>query len=253
MVLVQSMLLAGRSLRFFTRNPQHVIAAFAFPLVLMFTQLAVLGELVAEVSGQPYVARIAPLVVLSTAAFGSAITAAAVYRDLHSGLLTRVRAMPVSPASLFGGRLFGDLLRILAVASLTTAVAFIPGFRFSAGLLAAVGFFGVVVLFGTLSTAVGILVGTFGRSEESVQAALSAPATLLFILSSGFVPLETFPGFLQPLVWANPLSSATQALIGLSHGGPVAVPLLVTLAWTAGVGILSVVLVARRYRELSRP
>ncbi|MEV4246381.1 hypothetical protein AB0J63_23535 [Streptosporangium canum] len=42
--------------------------------------------------------------------------------------------------------------------------------------------------------------------------------TPLLFLSSGFVPVERFPGFLQPVVRANPLSLAGDALVGRFRG-----------------------------------
>ncbi|WP_156056504.1 hypothetical protein [Streptosporangium roseum] len=42
--------------------------------------------------------------------------------------------------------------------------------------------------------------------------------TLLLFLSSGFVPVERFPGFLQPVVRADPLSLAGDALVRRSRG-----------------------------------
>jgi ABC-2 type transport system permease protein len=76
-------------------------------------------------------------------------------------------------------------------------------------------------------------------------------ATLLFLLSSGFVPVSAYPGVLQPVVRANPMSVATNALIGLSSGGPVLRPVLETLAWVVPLCLLCGLAAIRRYRRLT--
>jgi ABC-2 type transport system permease protein len=53
-------------------------------------------------------------------------------------------------------------------------------------------------------------------------------------------------------VRANPLSCAVNALVGLSSGGPVLVPTLQTLAWTAGLTALLAPAAIRRYRTTGR-
>jgi ABC-2 type transport system permease protein len=56
----------------------------------------------------------------------------------------------------------------------------------------------------------------------------------------------------QPVVRANPLSCAVNALMGLSSGGPVLVPTLQTLAWTVGLNALLASAAVRRYRATGR-
>jgi ABC-2 type transport system permease protein len=217
----------------------------------MLTQLAVFGDIVGPAAGGSYVDRLAPLVILATAAYGAASSAVGFLRDLRAGFVARLRTMPVNPAALLLGRLTGDVIRIVAVAVLTTGVAYLVGFRFTQGVAAALAFFGVVALAGVMWASISLLRGITGGSEEGVQASLTGPATLLFIFSSGFVPVSAFPGVLQPLIRANPLSVTTEALIGLSHGGPVARPVLYTLIWAVGAAVVCLPLAWRRFAALT--
>lgn len=241
-------LLTGRTLRRFVRTPPAVVSAFAFPLLLLLVQLALFDRLVTDVDDRPYVERITPLVALSTAAFGASVTAIGIFGDLTGGFIDRLRAMGVRLSAVLAGRVVGDVLRVLATSSLIVAVAHLFGFRFDEGVVAVAGFFAVAALFAVLCSAMAVLAAAGARSQESLAAAVGLPATLMFFLSSGFVPVASFPGALQPVVRANPLSAAVDALIGLSSGGPVADGLLQLLLWTAAALVLFAVVSARRMR-----
>ena len=58
-------------------------------------------------------------------------------------------------------------------------------------------------------------------SEESVPAAIFPWMLPLTTLSTGFVPLVAFPGWIQPLVEANPFSSAAETSRAMVNGGEV--------------------------------
>jgi ABC-2 type transport system permease protein len=251
-VLTQTGLFARRTLQRFLRTPASVVGTLAFPLLLLFLQLAEFGRLVHDAGGGSYIDRLAPLIVLATAGFGASVTGVGTFADLRAGLLDRVRAMPLSPAALLGGRVVGDVTRILLVAIVTTAVSFLPGFRFARGPLSALGFFAVVALFGVAWTWAAIAVAFALSTPATVQSTLSLPSTLLVFLSSGFVPVTAFPAGIQPVVRANPLSTADNALIGLSSGGPVLVPFLQTLAWVVAISAVCAAFSLRRYAALTR-
>jgi ABC-2 type transport system permease protein len=243
--------LSGRALRHFVRTRGAVISAFVFPVLLLFVQLAVFGGVVGAAEPGRYVDRFAPLTALTTAAYGASATAIALFFDLRSGFLARLRTMPVHPVSLLAGRILGDLARTLMLAVLTTVIAHAAGFRFSRGPVAAAAFFGVAVLFGAICTSVAVLIAVRASGIETIIGLLVMPTTLLFFLSSGFVPVWAFPGALQPIVRANPMSVADNAMIGLSSGGPVAVPVVQIVAWSAGVSAVCGLLAVRRYRALT--
>ncbi|MEV4200587.1 ABC transporter permease [Micromonospora globbae] len=251
--LAQASLFAGRNLRRFFRAPPALVYAFAFPVLLLLTQYAVFGRIVGDGDRQHYLERLAPLVVLSTAAFGAPSSAVGFLRDLHGGLVDRLRTMPVRPGALLAGRVAGDVLRIVLIGLLTTSVAMLLGFRFRQGALAAVGFVAVIALFGLMWAAIALWRGSGPGDEQSLPPSLTGPATLLFIFSSGFVPVSAFPEVVQPVVRANPFSVATEALVGLSAGGPVLVPVLQTAAWVVGLGGICLLVALRRYARSTAP
>lgn len=87
------------------------------------------------------------------------------------------------------------------------------------------------------------------RTAEATQAAGQTLMFLLTFLSSAFVPLATMPGWLQVIAHANPVTYAVDALRALLVGGPIARPVLLAVAWTAGLVVVFVPLAVRRYRR----
>lgn len=242
-------LLAERSLLLTRRNPALLLATLIIPVVMMLVMLATFGSVVTQHTGLPYIARLAPLTVLTTIVFGAGTSATGYFDDVHNGLLDRIRTMPVTATGLLAGRVAGDLVRIVAIAVVATLVAIPLGFRFSGGPLAALGALVVVLLFGCLFTVLALSVAVHVRSEAAALNILNVPGALLLFLSSGYVPRTAFPGFVQPIVLVNPLSLGTETLIGLSRGTGFAGPLLGILAWTVAGTVLFGSLAARRLRR----
>ncbi|MES9537732.1 ABC transporter permease [Actinomadura sp. NPDC000600] len=247
-VITETGVLAGRNLRRFAKSTQLVADSFLFPLILLFLMLLVFGELVGDASGGRYIDRLAPAIVLFSAAYGAVGTGLGFHTDLRTGIVDRFRAMNISRLSVLAGRIAGDLVRVLLVAAITTAVAHTVGFRFRQGPPAALGFFAVVVLFAWIFLWLAVVVAMSAKSEQAVSGALSSPITLLLFLSSGFVPVDQFLGWLRPVVRANPLSLACDAMVGLSSGGEVAQPVLFTAAWAVAATMILVPLAVRLYK-----
>lgn len=245
----QTLAFARLNLVHFVRSTASVVSVLLFPLLLMFVLLVTYGRIVDDAAGDTYVDRLASHVVVATVMFGATVTALAMVQDVRNGLLDRVRALPVSAMALLCGRVVGDVIRAAAVAGLVLAVAHLPGFRFRHGVLAAAGFFSVVLAYAVMVTWVGTLAGLV-LSVEAIRALLSNASILMFLLSSGFVPADAFAPAVAPVIRANPMSAANDALLALSQGGSVTGPLLRLLAWVGPVSVVCAVAAVRRYRRL---
>jgi ABC-2 type transport system permease protein len=55
------------------------------------------------------------------------------------------------------------------------------------------------------------------------------------LLCTGFVPLDQYPTWIQPVVEHQPRTDAVEATRGLSLGGPVLSPVIGTLLWSCGI------------------
>ena len=74
---------------------------------------------------------------------------------------------------------------------------------------------------------------------------------MLMFFSSGFVPLDQFPRWIQPVVQHQPVSYAIEAMRGLSLGGPVLAPMVGMLLWSAGIVAACAIPMAIGYRRAS--
>lgn len=234
----EAVVLAERNLRRFVASPRAMIGTLLFPLLLLMIMLAAFSEMVTGVTGGAYIDRLAPLIVLYAAAFGAVSTGLGMFTDLRSGLIDRIRSMPVHRSAALIGRVWADLVRIVVIAVLITLVAAAFGFRFRNGVAGAVGFLAVALAVGWLFMWLAVLMALRARTADGVSGALNGPLTLLLFLSTGFVPVQAFPGALQPVVRANPLSVAGEAMSGLANGGAVAWPVLWTLVWVGSVTVV---------------
>jgi ABC-2 type transport system permease protein len=69
--------------------------------------------------------------------------------------------------------------------------------------------------------------------------------------STGFVPLDQFPRWIQPAVEHQPVSCAIEAMRGVSLGGAVLAPMVEMLLWSAGIAAVCAIPMAIGYRRAS--
>jgi daunorubicin resistance protein C len=128
-----------------------------------------------------------------------------------------------------------------------TAVGIAMGLRFHEGWVAAIGFVLMPVLmvigFSTAIIAFGV--------QAAGKNIITGPSTVCFLLlffNSGMVPIDVFPGWLQPVVRAQPMSPAIEAMRGLADGGPTLRPVLQSVAWVVGLVAVFGPIAVRGYR-----
>jgi ABC-2 type transport system permease protein len=157
-------------------------------------------------------------------------------RDTFSGMGTRLRSMPVRPWLPLAARMSANLLRAVAGIAGAVVIGSVFGFRFHDALSAAVFLllalgFGAAIAIG--ADALGVATG----KPEIGASALLAPQLLLVMMSTGFVPAQAFPGWIQPFVRNQPVLQAAAALRDLSEGNFTAA-LAVSLVWIAGLIVM---------------
>jgi len=75
---------------------------------------------------------------------------------------------------------------------------------------------------------------------------------MLMFFSIGFVPLDQYPEWLQPIVEHQPVSYTIEAMRGLALEGPVAEPVLFSVLWSAGIFAVCAVPLAIGFRRASK-
>ncbi|ALT78678.1 ABC transporter permease [Paucibacter sp. KCTC 42545] len=157
----------------------------------------------------------------------------------RQGLWLRLRAAPLSRATLLGSRMASCALIALLVFAAIYAVAMAAfGVRVEGSWL---GFVAVLLAFSALTSSFGLLIAALGKTPEATRG-LAILATLLMVMLGGaWVPSFIFPEWLQtlsmfvPTRWAvDGLDAMTWRAQGLQSALlPVAVMLGFTLLFAA--------------------
>lgn len=222
-------LVAGRNLLRYRRNPASVASAAVSPLIFLLGFSAVLSRSL-DAHGIDVVQYLPPVVVVQAMFFTAISSAYFLADDRSTGVLERCRSLPVNRWAPLVGRLGADLVRSTGSVVVLLVAAGVLGFRFTAGVPAALGFVAVALLFTVAAATACSLVGLTAASPEAASSTLFLPYLPLLMLSSGFVPVTGFPGWLQPVVRWQPVSLTVEALRVLADGGPTTVAVLRAVA-----------------------
>lgn len=164
-------------------------------------------------------------------------------REVAGGMATRLRSLPVRPWIPVAARMSANLVRGVAALSGALIVGSLFGFRFH-DVGSALVFVAVALAFGAAVVIGADALGTATRNPELGGTVLFAPQLLLVMTSTGFVPAEGFPGWIQPWARNQPVSQVAAALRGLADGRYTG-ELGIAAAWIAGLFVLGALLAVR--------
>ncbi|MCR5978974.1 peptide ABC transporter permease [Gordonia jinghuaiqii] len=229
-----SMLQAERILVKWATDPATLLQSLLFPALMVLMFWLVLDRSVSAHSGSSSVFGMVPMVALVGAMSGASISGLGLRRERMSGLLTKMWVLPVHRASAMVGRLLAEAVRIVITVSAVLAVGTIIGFRIESGVLGYVAIIGVTLIFGIAFSIMVTALALLSRDSHIVEW-VAIGTNLAMFFNTGFVPAQSYPAWLRPIVEYQPLSCAVEAIRGLASGGPVALPLLLTAVWAAGL------------------
>jgi ABC-2 type transport system permease protein len=113
------------------------------------------------------------------------------------GLWQRLRAAPLSRATLLGSRIVaGTIIALLLMSGIFGAAILIFGVRIEGSVL---GFVGVAVAFAAMTSSLGLLIAAIGRTPEATRAMAIVLTLLLVMLGGAWIPTFVFPEWLQSL------------------------------------------------------
>ncbi len=235
---VETMVLTGRQLLVWVRDPLGLMTVLGMPVLTMIMFKVVLGEVVGSSTGQNSAFGTVPLVILLSAMFGSLAAAIRLNTERSTGLLGRLATLPINRGADLSSRVVTELIRILVTTGILLGAGHAIGFRFTQGIGPALGIVGVALAFGGAFAVMVLALAVFFRTGAPVVPLMSLLTSLLMFFNSGFAPADGYPGWLQPIVRNQPMTPAVDVMRNLAVGGPVAHNLLVVLAWTVGIVVL---------------
>lgn len=242
--------LTARVLRRWSRDSATMFESLIMPVVLLMTVDIILGDGVTQLTGTDALYGSVPLIAMVGVMDGAMVTGIRLMREREEGMLSRLWVLPVHRASGLLSRLVADVIRIEVTTAAILCAGLVLGFRFQQGFLAAVAWMLVPIALGLAFSATVIAISLYASNTVMVEGTEIIWAVLMFF-SVGFVPLEQYPGWIQPFVEHQPVSLAVGAMRGLSVGGPVLTPLTEMLLWTVGIVAVCLIPMALGYRKAS--
>ena len=242
--------LTNRILRRWSRDPATLAETLFVPICFLFTLNIVLGDGISQVTGHSALYGSVPLVAMVAALSGATVGGIGVMRERTDGVLSRLWVLPVHRASGVLSRLAADAVRIVLSTAVIMCAGLVLGFRFRQGILESVAWLFIPTVFG-VAFSVAVITLALYTAKTIVVEATAVIWGLQMFFSTGFVPLDQFPHWIQPVVEHQPVSYAIEAMRGLSLGGPVLAPMVAMLLWSVGIAAACAIPMATGYRKAS--
>jgi ABC transporter DrrB family efflux protein len=250
--ITDTAVVTGRNLRHFIRQPDLLVFSTIQPVLFVLLFVYVFGGAISRSlpHGVAYVDFLLPGIFVQSVTFGASQTAVGLKEDLTRGVVDRFRSMPMARSAVLAGRTVADLVRNIAIIGLMIAVGYLVGFRFLGGVAGAIGCVAVVAAFGLALSWIFAFVALTVRGAETAQTAGFVVIFPLVFASSVFVPVSTFPDWLQAFAKINPVTVTADAARSLAFYGTPA-SLGAAVAWIGGLLAVFIPLSVWRYRRIS--
>ncbi len=179
---------------------------------------------------------------------GIAYAAVRLSTDLHEGIISRFRTMPVAPSSVLSGQALSSTLSNLFSCALVILVAFLVGFRPTSDPAAWLWFVGLLALLILATTWLAMFFGLLAKTVEGAGA-FSYILLLLIFISPSFVPTDSMKPWLRGFAEHQPMTPIIDTMRSLLTDGTPGHDIWAALAWVVGILIISYTLALSVYRR----
>ncbi|GAB2927216.1 MULTISPECIES: ABC transporter permease [Streptomyces] len=235
-----------RNLLHARRYPSMTLNLLLTPVMLLLLFVYIFGDAMSAGLGggadrSDYVAYLLPGLLLMTVGSTTIGTAVSVSNDMTEGIIARFRTMAIHRASVLVGHVIGSVAQCLMSVVLVGAVGVAVGFRSTdATVLEWLAAFGLVTLFALALTWIAVGMGLVSPNAEAASNN-AMPLIFLPLISSTFVPLDSMPGWFQPIAEYQPFTPAIETLRGLLLGTEIGHNGWLAVAWCVGLAVLGYV------------
>jgi ABC-2 type transport system permease protein len=144
--------------------------------------------------------------------------AGSITRDRETGLLAKLKSMPLRPWQDFLGRIMAAGLLTVTAAILIVAVGLAYGARFSGTAANDVEAIGFLLLAVISAAGIGLVIGSYARVVLATFFTGLAITLVTAFISGIFIPYESLPAALQAFARVYPIASAASSSIYLTLG-----------------------------------
>lgn len=246
-----SWLQCSRILVKWIRDPVTLLQALLYPGIMVLLFWLVLDRSVSQATGRSPVDGMVPMVALIGAMSGASISGIGLQRERDNGQLTKMWALPVHRASAMVGRLCAEVVRVLVTVLVILGVGVVVGFRIDTGAAGLIGLLAIALLFG-LSFSVMVTALALRGEKTKVVEWTAVGTNIALFFNSGFVPVSSYPGWLQPVIRYQPLSCAVDAMRAVATGSDLTRSLTATAAWSTALIVVFALPAVRGYRRAAQ-
>jgi len=226
---------AGRTLKQFWRTPDLIVVGGLTSAMFLLIFRYVFGGAIGT-GAVSYVDFLIPGLAAAGALFSGAGGAVGVATDNAAGLLDRMRSLPVPRAAILFGRSLADTVLVAWGLLITVALGFATGFRLHGSMLDTVAGVALCLLYGAAFTWPFIYMGLVASSAQAAQGLSFLIFPFVFV-SSAYVPVESMPGWMQPIAEHQPITPMVGSVRALAFGDQAEATLGHSAAWFAVRGI----------------
>ena len=250
-----------RNLIHISREPMQLSDVPIQPVLFTLLFIYVFGSAMVLAGGGSYKAfALAGLLVmnLTTSSVGTAI---GLSTDLATGVINRLRTLPMSPTSILVGRTISDLLAAALCSTIVAATGLAVGWRPTTGLAEVLAGFGVALLFSFALSWMNACLGMAVSGAESAQGIVFIVIFPLAFVSNVFVPTQGMPSWLATIANWNPVSAVASACrvlfgnpnpSGTIQAWPMQHPVAAAVIWSLALLAVAVPLAGRLYVRRTR-
>ena len=250
-----------RNLIHIRREPMQLSDVTIQPVLFTLLFIYVFGSAMVLAGGGSYKAfALAGLLVmnLTTSSVGTAI---GLSTDLATGVINRLRTLPMSPTSILVGRTISDLLAAALCSTIVAATGLAVGWRPTTGLAEVLAGFGVALLFSFALSWMNACLGMAVSGAESAQGIVFIVIFPLAFVSNVFVPTQGMPSWLATIANWNPVSAVASACrvlfgnpnpSGAIQAWPMQHPVAAAVIWSLALLAAAVPLAGRLYVRRTR-
>lgn len=250
-----TMAVAARTLRKYRRSPQLLVTSVVAGATFIVLFRYIFGGAIA-LGSVSYVDFLIPGMVLTSVLIAGTGTAVAVAEDGDQGFYDRLRSLPAPRIGLLAGRALGELLIVAWGVAVTAAMGFLVGFRLRGSIGEALLAFVVCVVCGFAFLWLFICLGLVSANAQGAQGTSMVIYPVIFV-SSAYVPVDTLPGWMQPIAEHQPVTIMCNAVRSLALGDPALAGIghttsywvALSLIWSAGIVVLLAPLTVALYRR----
>lgn len=252
-VLTTATAYAGRTLRQYIRTPQLIVVNSVTSVMFLLIFRYVFGGAI-NTDGIPYANFLIPSLAAVSGLFAGGVVGVA--EDAESGFFDRLRSLPVPRAAIMLGRSVADTVLITWGSIVTIVVGIAVGFRPKGSIAGLVLAFVMCVGFALALSWLQIFLGLMAGTAQAAQGLSFSVFPLIFV-SSAYVPVQSMPGWLQPIARQQPVTAMVDAVRSLVVGGDSqamfgssqATLVVKALAWTAVIGVVFAGLSVRNFNR----